>query len=841
LRLLTAALLVAGTAAVGQAAEPPPRLVRFHAADYPESALARVTEGEVLLRVAVTAEGRVAAVYAEREVDAGWVAPAQSALLRCSYEAASAPSTFLFTYRFALQRPHSDPVVRFVRAGAVRGEVLAGGTRLALAGADVVVQGLGLAATTDAKGRFSIDLPAGSHVLVVAARGFAPLQERVELEPGKDAEVTLLPRRVAVDDLQATVQGERGRAAPSRSTMVREEMRNVPGSLNDPLRVVENLPGLARAPYSGGQLIVRGARPNDTGAYIDGQRIPILYHLLNGPSVLGEEMVERIDFLAGGADAFYGRNLAGIVSAQSRRGDPDRLHGSLTVDLNKSAAFLQGPLGARSQFAVGARRSYVNPVLAAMADPKHELTLPVYWDYQARVDHQLATGDRIGVLLYGSDDSTTVVGGGEGSVPRLDGLRIGFHRLKLTWERRLSESSSLMVSPLLGFDLADHRQQGGSGAFAAPQREEERTLAWGARAEVRWKPRPWLDMRAGLDALFDRAAYKLDRLYSTQLRSVGAPNAEQAVREGVHHLASVAEYVEAEVRAGPLRLTPGLRLEQMHWARHTYLLTEPRVWARLSLDAATALYAYAGLYHSAPTPQQLDELVGNPDLIPQRAEQYGLGITRQLGGLWSIRVEGYLNRRGALVFPAPPRARADGAYDNQLQRNSGTGRSAGLEVLIRRELTGRLYGWLAYTLSRSREIARPGLPWTPTTFDQPHVLTLLVGWRPSPQVEFSTRLRLATGNPLAPVEGASFDADSGSYVPARLGFGQERLPTFLQLDFEINNIWSADLYQLSLYIDFQNILNRPNAENLLYDYRFARNAAIHGLPFLASVGARVSF
>jgi hypothetical protein len=567
-----------------------------------------------------------------------------------------------------------------------------------------------------------------------------------------------------------------------------------------------------------------------------------LYHLLNGPSVLAEDMVSSIDFLPGGADVFYGRSLAGIVAVQPKRGDPDRFHGNVTSDLNKSSGFIMGPIDKDTQFALAVRKSYVNPIVSLITDPKHELTLPVYWDYQARADHQLTGRDRLSLLLYGSDDSYTVVGGGEGAVPLVDGLHIGFHRAKLTWEHKLGEGRSFTVSPLFGFDINDHNQVGtGAGAFTAPQSETERTVASGLRSELDWKMSDNLSVRAGADLLFDRVHYKLDQLYSTQLRGVGAPNAEQSVRDGIRTLGQFAEYVEAELRFGDLRITPGVRFEEYHWGGQTYLMTEPRLWARYTLTPSSSVYAYAGLYHEPPTAQQLDALVGNPHLTPESAQQYGVGVVQKFGDVWSVKIEGYHNRRNSLVFPFNPVMLGDGTIYNPLQLNSGFGQSIGVEILIRRELTARLYGWIAYTLSRSREISAPGQPWLPTAFDQPHVLTLLLGFRPSPQVEFSTRLRVASGNPIAPVLGASFDADSGQYIASRDTFGAQRLPTFVQLDFEVNNIWSADLWQLSLYLDFQNILNQRNSEYLVYDYRFASSDAVHGLPFLASIGAKVSF
>ena len=826
----------------------PPLLLELPAADYPSQALHFGGESNVECELTIGRDGAVAAVSCDERGDAAFARPAREALRSARFRPATikgepSEARIRFVYRFAVNREHADEPRPFVKGGTVRGDVLAGGTRLSLAGVDVIAQGLGIVATTDARGRYAIDLPRGSHVLVFASSEYERLQQRVEVGPGAAGPETAYLRRTGVSDFVATVQGEKVRLAPTRETLVREELRNVPGTQSDPIRVIENLPGIARAPFTGGQLIVRGAPAADTGAYIDGQRIPVLYHLLNGPSVLGEEMVEKIDFYPGGAGVYFGRNLAGVVSVTSRKGSEDRWHGSIASDLQKSAAFLHGPLGDRTQLALGARISYVNPIVKLFADSKKELTLPVYWDYQSRADRKIDSSNRLSLLLYGSNDSFEQIGGGRGSVPLATGRRIGFHRARLAWDHRVSDELSLTLAPMLGFDLSDSTTSGaGPGVFARPQSQTERTVSSGLRAEASWRPSgDALDVRAGTDILFDRVSYELDQLYDQQLRGVGAPNAEEAKLSGVKVFGSFGEYVEAELKFGRLRITPGLRLEVLHYAGHTFLAGDPRLWARYALNDSTGVYAYAGLYHQAPNARQVDAVIGNPGLLPQVSEQLGTGVERKFGDLWSIKAEGYLSLRRSLVFAAFPKANGDGTYDNPLQSNSGLGRSLGLEILLRREFTERLYGWIAYTLSRSRERGHPGDAWIPTAFDQPHNLAVLIGFRPSPYVEFSARLRLATGNPLAEASDATFDADSGNYVPHLRTFGATRLPTFVQLDFEVNNIWAGDIARLQLYLDFQNLLDQENPEALLYDFRYQSQQYVHGLPFLASIGAKVTF
>jgi outer membrane receptor protein involved in Fe transport len=318
-------------------------------------------------------------------------------------------------------------------------------------------------------------------------------------------------------------------------------------------------------------------------------------------------------------------------------------------------------------------------------------------------------------------------------------------------------------------------------------------------------------------------------------------SAERVQFDGIAHFGNYGAYLEAVLNLGDLRITPGLRVDALHWARHTHLVADPRLWARAQVTASTAVYAYAGLHHQAPEATELDPKFGNPELSPESAQQYGLGAEQKLGPQWTVRVEGFLQRRAALPFAGVARLDSDGTVTAPLVVNSGVARATGFEVLIRREISATFYGWLAYTFSRSRQMQRPGFPWEPTLFDQPHVLTILLGLRPSTQVELAARLRVASGNPVSDVTGAIFDSDTGNYRPDSRPFGEVRLPAFVQLDFQINNIWIADDFRLSMYLDVQNIVGRRNAEVLVYDYRFTRPDSVPGLPLLASVGVKVTW
>ena len=63
---------------------------------------------------------------------------------------------------------------------------------------------------------------------------------------------------------------EKACTSRERRTISMAEARKIPGTFGDPIRVIQNLPGAARAPFSTGLLIIRGANPEDSGVYVDG-------------------------------------------------------------------------------------------------------------------------------------------------------------------------------------------------------------------------------------------------------------------------------------------------------------------------------------------------------------------------------------------------------------------------------------------------------------------------------------------------------------------------------------------------------------------------------------------
>jgi hypothetical protein len=119
------------------------------------------------------------------------------------------------------------------------------------------------------------------------------------------------------------------------------------------------------------------------------------------------------------------------------------------------------------------------------------------------------------------------------------------------------------------------------------------------------------------------------------------------------------------------------------------------------------------------------------------------------------------------------------------------GESYGLEVMIRRPMKHKLYGWLAYTLSRSLRVV-DGIV-VPSDWDQRHILNLVVGYRLPRNYSASVRFHYNSGRPYPLYDERNKDLN-----------GYIRFPGFPQLDLRADKRFIFDAFVLDAYIELVN-------------------------------------
>ncbi len=220
--------------------------------------------------------------------------------------------------------------------------------------------------------------------------------------------MTYYVERGQASPLDETVTAARPKKDVTHVVLTADVIDKVPGTVGDPLAVVQNLAGVARAPAGSGLLIVRGSAPEDTQIFVDGMDVPLVYHFGGLRSVLPEGVIDNIEFVPGNFSPEYGRATGGIVDVHLKELKPKRFGGYVDVSVLDTGLYLEAPLGDRGGIAVAARRSYLDAVIKAAASgsdqPVSWLTAPVYYDAQLLANYRLSPAHDLRAIVFAADD-----------------------------------------------------------------------------------------------------------------------------------------------------------------------------------------------------------------------------------------------------------------------------------------------------------------------------------------------------------------------------------------------------------------------------------------------------
>lgn len=748
-----------------------------------------------------------------------------------------------------------------VAVTVLQGVVRQRGTREPLAGVRVVftplpeLSGEGTCeVVTDSDGRFQLaDLVPGDYRVALRGPGIQPSETRETVRALHRKLVTYyVPRREV--PFEAVVSAEPLRREVSEQVLGASEMKRIPGTQNDAVKAVQNLPGVARAPGTGGQLVIWGAAPRETGVYADGMMIPAVFHVGGLRSTINAEFVSELSFKPGAYGADFGRSLGGIVDIKLRSPKSDRVHGSVTLDLIDGSVTIEGPITKDLHAAAGARVSWISAFLPLFSVSSYQLA-PFYWDYQVALRYRPSSRDDLDLFVLGSSDRLSIRSEDPDPVVSLAlDTRTYFSRVFVRWIHRFSPQSSLTVLPFLGGSTA-RATTGESGLGGIPLSSDSVTFDYGLRAELQHRLARFLHVSVGLDLFGYRSTF--DVLTTPQLAALLADGSSDrpadasaqpivaALREStVLNDLNTAPYAIArfELWNGRLILSPQLRLsigyQQAYDGARTSLSVapEPRLfvscqllprWLRLKLGI--------GAFSHTPAVREVSQAYGNPLLQLQHGTVYVAGLESEPTATLSVQGQFFFRDLRSLVVPDPV----------SIYSNDGLGRTLGADLLIRQRLWRGLFGWVAYTVSRSERRDGPGQPWRTFQFDQTHILTLIASYKlPWSRLglEVGVRFRYVTGNPTTPVTGALRDLSTQSWTPAQGPLYSDRLPDFHQLDLRIDKTWIFNRWKLGMYLDLQNLYNRVNTDQLVYGGRqLSQSAPVASLPFFPNLGARAEF
>jgi hypothetical protein len=698
----------------------------------------------------------------------------------------------------------------------LRGRVMVYGSRDPVGGARLL--GDENSAETDKTGHFELWLPPGEHKLLIRAAGFQDLSVTIKLEDRQDLvyEYRLAPD-VAGNKFRTVVRQQR-EVAVSSTTLRDEEIRAIPGTFGDPFRVVGSLPGVSQLAGFLPYVVVRGAAPGNTGYYLDGVRVPILFHVALGPSVIHPYFIDQVDFYASGAPVRLGRYASGIIEGRTRAARRDRAYGEFDVRLTDAGGLVEIPLNykydraclaeqrkkarskrtgrvkreecrrgpARGSLTFAGRYSYTAGVLTLV---QANLKLR-FWDYQARFDHALGKRATYTAFALGSFDEL-----GEKSNPT-PFVRFEFYRLVQKIRHELPRGGVATYSLGLGLDRTGLSRTRSNEWLIAPRVDVRVPVGESGNAEFGAGIDQEVQIFRGATPATASEGWKLESL--TQLFSDRVVSA-------------TGMYAELLWRKGRFDIRPGVRADLYAQVGHSPVLPQartvthafgidPRILVREKVGERWTLRQNVGVYHqppSFPVPLPGLESFGFERGL-QRNIQGSVGYELVLGNKLAITQDVYLGRLTNLQDYDLASLSSGKLQEIDDLVISAKGWSYGLETMARLLPGQRAYGWAAYTLSRStREYEYGGR--APSNWDQRHIVNVVLGYRISDRWSFGGRLHFHSGRPYTVQIGDQTASEALLY-----NRNNRRLPAYFQLDLRAERTWRFRAWSLHFVADLLN-------------------------------------
>ncbi|MFC5412133.1 TonB-dependent receptor domain-containing protein [Larkinella bovis] len=340
----------------------------------------------------------------------------------------------------------------------VKGSVFEEGRPKPLFGVHVFTPGQTAGTVTDPSGFFSLTLPArDSLTLVFSCVGYQTVRQTIPFRQNQQLSV-FLPAGQTLAEL--TVRPATDPEATSRNPQMSQigisarQLEKIPALLGekDLLRVLQLLPGVQKGSEGNTGIYVRGGGPDQNLVLLDEAVLYNSGHLLGFFSAFNGSALRNVELTKGGFPARFGGRLSSVIEVNTKEGNAEKLAGEASLGLVSSRLLLEGPLGKSGSgkqpltFLLAGRRTYIDLITRPFATSRQSgATQTFFYDLNARLTYTLGARDRLFWSGFRSRDAF-VNHTQTGNQPLQGSLNWHNTLSTLRWHHRISEQAFVSLS-----------------------------------------------------------------------------------------------------------------------------------------------------------------------------------------------------------------------------------------------------------------------------------------------------------------------------------------------------------------------------------------------------------
>jgi len=682
--------------------------------------------------------------------------------------------------------------------------------------ATVYVKEISDGALTNVYGFYSLSLKKGTYTITVQYIGFNPKTVQVTMDKDQNLDFLLVPKGlttkvVKVKSKKASDNVESTEMSVNELSI--KTIKKIPALLGevDLIRSIQLLPGVTTVGEGASGFNVRGGAIDQNLILLDEAPVFNSSHLFGFFSVFNPDAVKNVKLIKGGIPAKYGGRLSSILDVRMKDGNMKKLEGQGGVGIIFSRLLLEGPLiKNKASFVVAGRRSYIDLLAKPFLPEDLKEAKFNFYDLTAKVNYIVDKRNRIYLSAYKGRDvfgsggdfgfnwgnTTATLRWNHKFNPKIFsnttayfsqydyGLGAAFGESTFDWVSRiqnysLKEDITKFVNPNFSYSFGGQsilsNYTPGNITVQADGNEITRGLANKLTLE---------------NALYLSNKWKINDKISTEFGLRGT-NFIFYAKDSLNYYGS-----SPKIGKDPKEL---IRKEYPNtWTnKQIYFNLEPRASIKYSLNKKSSIKAsynrmvqYLQLVSNTTASIPLDVWTpANHEIKPIKADQVGLGYFRNFGKKddFEFSLETYYKKLQNLV---DYRDGADLLLNEFLEGDliEGEGRAYGLEFYLKKN-TGKLNGWISYTLARSERKVN-GInngKFFPNRFDKSHNLNMVLMYPISEKWEASANFVYSTGTP------ATFPTDQFNfygYNPPHNAFDERnnyRIKAYHRMDIGVTH------------------------------------------------------
>ena len=610
----------------------------------------------------------------------------------------------------------------------------------------------------------------------------------------------------------------------------------------DIIKTLQLLPGIKTSGEGQSGINVRGGGTDQNLILLDEAPVYSASHLLGFFSTFNSDVIKDVTVYKGTQPAQYGSKLSSVLDIRMKEGNKKTYEVNGSLGLISSKISVEGPIKKdKASFIVAGRRTYADLFLGLSSDSTIKNNTLYFYDLNMKMNYRLGRKDALYLSGYFGRD---VLGFGD-----VFGINWGNATGTLRWNHFISDKMFSNLSAI--YSNYDYKIsiKNGKTDFNISSRIQDFNL----KQEFQYFPNSNNSWRFGANIIFHNIVpgqvnsadlstvnnlslenrYSFDNaFYVSNEWKVGEKlNLDLGMRLSFFHIIGNGGFATLDPTAPLTEVEPSrliLSVQQYGTFEHvkTYFNQEPRVSASFIMDENSAFkVGYARntqnlhLLSNSSAGNPTDKWIPSSNNIkPEIADQISFGYNKNLmKNKFALTVETYYKwmqnqidyKNSANVFTFT------NAIETQLL--SGIGRAYGIEILLKKN-TGKLTGWIGYTLSKTERKIEGinNFNWYNATQDKTHDLSVVGIYQINNKINISGTFVYSTGR--ATTYPVGHYLQKGRIVYDFSERNQDRFPANHRLDIGANFIIKEKKnYVSEINVSIYNVYGRQNAYSIAFE------------------------